>query len=287
MADVLIRIKSLQKSFPATQRQLADYIVQHPDEVPFLSVHELSELAGVSVATISRFARTIGYDTYKSFKNDLGRDSMASPDGFGGIHQAVHSSDDDETVIEKVFQGNVTSLKDTLKTLDRRGLIRAAEIVSCADRVVFFGVGSSGYVAHSAALRFSHLNIQSEAYSDSYQILSQSFHMKKSNEVAVGISHSGRSTVTVQALQIARGNRTTTLGISNYRKSPLHEASHIFFCTSFPETQVKAASLSSQIAQSCLLDALYLLVARHKHISLAKVERLNSHVDQTLRLPSK
>ena len=187
MANALITIKSLYESFPDTQRQLADYIAQHPDEVPFLSVHELAQLAGVSVATISRFARTIGYDSYKEFKTGLGKDSLATSDAFDGIYQAISSSDCDDAVIEKVFRGNINSLNDTLKILDRKELIRAVEIVSCADRVVFFGIGSSGHIAQDAALRFSHLDIQAEAYSDSYQILSRSFRMKKSSEVAVGI----------------------------------------------------------------------------------------------------
>ena len=287
MANVLITIKSLYESFPDTQRQLADYIAQHPDDVPFLSVHELAQLAGVSVATISRFARTIGYDSYKEFKTDLGKDSQVASDAFNGIYQAISSSDRDDTVIEKVFRGNINSLNDTMKILDRRELVRAAEILSRADRVVFFGIGSSGHVAQDAALRFSHLDIQAEAYSDSYQILSRSFRMKKSTEVAVGISHSGRSTVTVQSLQIARSNGTMTIGISNYRKSPLHEASRIFFCTSFSESRLNTAALSSQIAQMCLIDSLYLLVARHRNVSLAKIERLNNYVEQTLRLPGK
>jgi RpiR family transcriptional regulator, carbohydrate utilization regulator len=287
MANVLIKIKSLYKSLPATQRQLADYIVQHHNEVPFLTNHDLARLAAVSVATISRFAQTIGYETYKDFKTDLGKDSLVAPDSFGGMFEAIRSSDSDETVIDKAFWGNVTSLNDTLKIIRHKDLIRAAGIFSQAERVVFFGIGSSGHVAYDAALRFSLLDIQSEAYSDSYQILSQSFRMKKNSEIAVGISHSGRSAVTVQALQNARDKGAMTLGISNYLKSPLHEVSRIFFCTSFPESQVKATALSSRIAQLCLIDALYLLVARKRDVSFAKIEQLNSYLETTLRLPGK
>ncbi len=160
MANVLITIKSLYESFPDTQRQLADYIAEHPDEVPFLSVHELAQLADVSVATISRFARTIGYDSYKEFKTDLGKDSLAAPEAFSGIYQAISSADGDDAVIEKVFRGNINSLNNTLKILDHRELVRAAEILSrgargflrhrqqrsyCAGRrVAIFSFGDSG-----------------------------------------------------------------------------------------------------------------------------------------------
>lgn len=287
MANVLIKIKSLYESLPDTQRRLADYIVRHPEEVPFLSVYEVARCAGVSVATISRFARAIGYDAYKDFRTELGKESLAPADDFGGMYEGIRSSDSDETLMEKVFRGNITSLNDTLKVLDRKELLRAVEAIARAERLVLFGIGSSGYLAQDAALRFSHLDVPAEAYSDAYQIVSQPFRMKGNGSVAVGISHSGRSTMTVDALAAAKNNGVFTIGISNYLRSPLHEASRVFLCTSFPENQVKAAALSSRIAQLCVIDCLYLLVARHRKVSFPKIERLNAHVEGTLRISIK
>jgi RpiR family transcriptional regulator, carbohydrate utilization regulator len=281
MADTLILIRSLYESLSGTQRQLADYILDHGDGIPFQSVHDLARAAGVSVATISRFARAIGHDSFKEFKTRLGKDSRSS---FPGIYQAIKPGDSDEDIIQKVFLGNITSLEETQRIVDREELIRAARTIAVSERIVFLGVGSSGNIAHDAALRFAHLDVQAEAYSDSYEILVQAARIKK-GEVAFGISHTGRSTTTVEALELASNNGATTIGMSNCLKSPLHEKSSIFLCTSFPESRVEAAALSSLIAQHCLIDVLYLLVARYKKVSLRKVERLNARVERSLRLP--
>jgi RpiR family transcriptional regulator, carbohydrate utilization regulator len=281
MADTLILIRSLYESLSGTQRQLADHILDHGDEIPFQSVHELARAAGVSVATISRFARAIGHDSFKEFKTRLGKDSRSS---FPGIYQAIKPGDSDEDIIQKVFLGNITSLQETLKIVDREELIRAARTIAVSQRIVFLGVGSSGNIARDAALRFAHLDVQAEAYSDSYEILVQAARIKK-GDVAFGISHTGRSTTTVEALELAASNGATTIGMANCMKSPLHEKSGIFLCTSFPESRVEAAALSSLIAQHCLIDVLYLLVARYKKVSLRKVERLNARVERSLRLP--
>jgi len=283
MANALIKIKSLYDSLSRAHRRLADYILQNGDEVPFLSVHELAQVAGVSAASISRFARTIGYQSFKDFKTQLGKDSLSS---FNGIYEAITPKDNDEEVIEKVFLGNIRSLEETLKILHRGDLVRAARMLSKSRRAVFLGIGSSGNIARDAALRFSQLDIQAEAYADSYQILVQALRVKK-NDVVFCISHSGRSATTVKALELASNSGATTIGMSNYLKSPLHEWSDVFLCTSFPESRVKVAALSSRIAQMCLIDALYLLVARYKKISLRKAERLNTYAEKTLRLPAK
>lgn len=283
MANVLITIRSLHDRLSQTHKQLADYILTNSEDVPFLSVHELARSAGVSVASISRFARTVGYHSFKDFKVQLGKDSLPT---FTSMYQAITPEDSDEQIIEKVFRGNITSLEETLKILRRAELIRAARVMAASPRTVFFGIGSSGNMAHDAALRFSQLDMQAEAYSDSYQILNHALRLRK-NDVAFGISHSGRSVATVQALELASENGSTTIGMANYLKSALHERSDIFLCTSFPENQVKVAALSSRIAQMCLIDAVYLLVARHKKVSLRKAERLNTYTEKVLRFPAK
>jgi DNA-binding MurR/RpiR family transcriptional regulator len=283
MANALIKIKALYDSLSQAHRRLADFVLQNGDEVPFLSVHELAQVAGVSAASISRFARTIGYRSFKEFKTQLGKDSLSS---FNGIYETITPKDSDEEIIEKVFLGNIKSLEETFKILNRDELIRAATVLSKSQRMVFLGIGSSGNMAHDAALRFSQLNMQAEAYADSYQILVQALRLKN-NEVAFGISHSGRSVTTVKGLELASHGGAATIGMSNYLKSPLHERSDVFLCTSFPETRVKVAALSSRIAQMCLIDTLYLLVARYRKISLRNAERLNAHAEQTLRLPAR
>ena len=99
------------------------------------------------------------------------------------------------------------------------------------------------------------------------------------------MSHSGRSAITVKALQFALKNRATTIAISNYLRSPLHEAGDIFLCTSFPESRVKVAVLSSRIAQMSLIAAVYLLVTGCKRIMLSRAELLNDQTEKILRLP--
>lgn len=283
MSGVLIKIKSHYDQLPDAYRRLADCVLKHPEEVPFLSVHKLAELASVSVASATRFAHELGYANFKEFKRQLGRDTVHS---FEAIDEAIAPTDREDDIIDKAFSGNIRSLEETLKILDRANLKRAADVIVRCRRLVFVGVGSSGHIAGDAALRFAQLDLPAEAHSDPYHVLNQSSRAGP-KDVVFGISHSGRSAITVQALQLAMQNGAMTMGISNYPKSPLNQASRIFFCTSFPEARVKVAALSSRVAQIGLLDTLYLLVARKLRGPLDKVNRLNSHAEKLLRLPVK
>ncbi len=281
MNGTIIRIRSLYPSFSKSSKRLADYIVEKWADIPFLSVRELADLTGVSVASISRFVREAGFSDFKAFKKQLGRGSR-SP--VSSIYQPVNSNDSGNTIIEKVFSGNVRSIEETLKILKRAEIIRAAGLIANTSRLIFFGLGSSGNIALDAALRFAQINVQAEAYLDSYQILTQAMRMKK-GQIAFGISHSGRSAMTVKALELARQNGATTMGLSNFIRAPLHKVSDIFFCTVFPESRILMAALSSVAAQTCIIDALYLITASRSKKWLSRSEWLNRKSEEELRLP--
>ncbi len=279
-SGVLLQVSSLRESLTSAQRSVAEYIVRHSEEVPFLSVHELARRAGVSVASVSRFARDIGYDSFKNFKHELGRESQVKWDNF---FEGATAGNSEEELLQSVFRGNMRSLEGTLRVLDWKQLFEAARELARASRVVFFGIGSSGYVAQEAALRFSQVNIQAEGYFDAYHILVQAERIGES-DIVFGISHSGRSKIIVNALETAKASGAKTVGLSNYLQTPLHNASCYFLCTSFPETKVRATGLSSRIAQFCLIDALYLLVLRCRDEKTTISTQLNEMVEKQLRV---
>jgi DNA-binding MurR/RpiR family transcriptional regulator len=88
---------------------------------------------------------------------------------------------------------------------------------------------------------------------------------------------------TVNSLSAARTRGAMTVGISNYRGSPLARASDVFFCLSFPESRVRAGALSSRVSQVCLIDALYLLVARQME-QTATPQEVDEMVESQFRL---
>ena len=240
----------------------------------------MAESAGVSIASVSRLTKKLGLQNYKELRMSLATE-IRPEENLSAIHDSIKPSDNAEKITGKVFSGNIKSLEDTFKMLNHQDLQKVAAGICKANRVVFVGIGSSGHICRDAALRFALLDVQAESYSDSQEIIIQSLRLAK-GAIAVGISHSGRSRITVEALKMARAGGATTVGISNYLKSPLEKHSDTFLCTSFAESSVKVAALTSRIAQMCLLDALYLLTAKHKKV-FKKAELINSYAEELLR----
>jgi len=284
MAGAMVRIRSVLKDLPKAEKRISDYVLKYPEKVPFLSVNELAKATKVSIASVSRLSKRSGCANFKEFKIEIAQE-ISSGKHIDSIYQAITPDDSNKEIIDKVFGGNIKSLDDTLKILDKSGLIKASKVIARAERLVFFGVGSSGNIAQDAALRFAHLGIHADAYIDSYESLIQALKMKKKC-VAFGISHSGRTKATVATLKLARESGAFVIGITNYPQSPLAKVSDIYFCTSFPESRVRATALSARPSQVCLIDAIYALVARQK-MRTRNMEQLNLLTDKLLRLQGK
>jgi len=280
MTGVLIALKSIHDSLPEAEKAVADYVLGNSNRVPFQSVSELAEASRVSVASVSRLSKKLGFASFKNFKIAVAQDSTEN--NIGTIYQKITANDREEEIIEKVFRGNIKSLEDTLKVINKNALNKAARYICKSPRTVFYGIGSSANIAADAALRFALLDIPSESYSDPHEILVHALRTKKT-EVAVGISHSGRSEITCRALECAKSGGAVSIGISNYLNCALHELSDIFLCTAFSESKVKVAALSSRIAQMCVIDTLYLLVAYLKK-TFRSTERINDYVERYIRV---
>ena len=52
-------------------RSIADYLLRNPVRVTAYGIEELAQHTGVSTATISRFARTLGFSSFSAMRSEL------------------------------------------------------------------------------------------------------------------------------------------------------------------------------------------------------------------------
>ena len=276
--DITLTIKALYETYSGSERQLADYVLEHRDRIPLKSVYDLADDTGVSTATVSRFVKKLGFPAFKDFKVALARSSGGRGSEF---YEILEEKDSPDEMVRKVFLGNIKSLEDTLSLIDTEQLIECARRICGCDRMLFFGIGSSGHIAHDSAMRFSLLGFSSSAHSDPTEILFRGATADK-GDVLIALSHSGNTKITVEGCGEARKRGAVVIGIANYLESPLHKASDYFFCTSFPEQKVRFAALSSRTAQLSIIDSLFLLVSTRGEVTI-DYWRVNDITDRFLR----
>ena len=66
--DVFSQIRIHYNAFSKGKKKIAQYILDHPEQILPLSITQFAQVCGVGDASISRFCQSIGYKGYQDFK---------------------------------------------------------------------------------------------------------------------------------------------------------------------------------------------------------------------------
>jgi len=136
------RIADKYRSLTPLDRLLAEYLANNTREAVFLSARELAQKADVSLATVVRFVRRLGYDNYREFLRDMREQidiRMSLPDRAAMLENGTSI----ESRIGREISGEIENLRN-LKTQLVLGLLHSiAERIWRATQIAVIGARMS------------------------------------------------------------------------------------------------------------------------------------------------
>lgn len=259
----LIRIRSSMPGLFAAEQRVAEAVLADPEAVLTSSVTELAGRSGASEATVVRLCRSLGYKGYQDFKISLARD-LVSP--IKSLHEELEEGDPPAEVAQKVFRSHIQSLEESLAALDGEVFSRAVELLTKAGRIFFIGVGTSAPNVLDAHNKFFRLGFDTLAQTDSHLQVMQAA-LLGPGDVVVAISHSGQTRDPIETVKVAKAKGARAIALTNAALSPLARLCDLVLVTASKETRFKMEALASRIAQTTILNALFMACA------LADLER--------------
>ncbi|MHB1460231.1 MAG: MurR/RpiR family transcriptional regulator [Armatimonadota bacterium] len=277
---VFSRIQSMSASGKKSAAAISAYVLQHSEAVLQMTLTELAARVGTSVASISRYCSMLGYENYRAFQIDL---TASLANNATSVSDLFGSEDDTATIMKRVFEMNRQGLADTESLMKHDDMVEVAKLITASRRICLLGIGGSGLVARSSALKLASLGITALAITDPYEgILTLS--SSTPEDVLIAISHSGRSGLIIELLELAKEKGARTVGITNYSDTTLANLCEYTLLTSFRERRINAAVSSSSIEQLCILDALYFLIAHLQGpISESMVMEIETNAERIIR----
>ena len=172
LRNVMERISAEYYQLTTSERKVADYITDHQPGTQIMSISDLAEASGVAEATITRFCRKLGYKGYNAFKLALAN-NVARRRGIPFLSGEVTPDDDIQEMCHKLYGAEVDAISQTLTLIRPEEIIRAADLLTRADKVLCMGQGGSMIMAEEAAHIFATAGMSFFALSDSHiQIVS-------------------------------------------------------------------------------------------------------------------
>ena len=253
---ILRQLEGVRSAVGPARRKVIDYVLEHPDDVIFLSITELAQQAEVSEATVVRLFQEMNYRGYQDFKIKLSRE--LSP-GAQQLDNTINEGDSPIQVLRSLVNLSIETLRSTVEIVDEATLARVVEAMSRAQRIEFLGMGGSGSVAGDAYHKFLRLGIPVNAVSDAHDA-AQVCSVLGPSDVALFVSHSGATKDVLEAAQLARDAGATVVAITRYGRSPLTRIAHHVLPTVSAETRYRSEAISSRIAQLVIIDTLMVSV---------------------------
>lgn len=209
---LLEKIEDEFVNFSPKERLIATYLLQKHEQINNISIHELSDIIGISAATITRFCRKIECESFVDLKIQL-----------QSSHSRIVAKDKNNTFLT-VAQFYNRVIERTAELLDEEQIHQVINKIRSAHRIVIYGMGSSGLTAREFAIRLSRMGIHAVGESDAHMMIIGSA-ICSEGDVVIGISNSGETKEVVHALKNARQKKATTISITSMKGSPIANAS--------------------------------------------------------------
>ncbi|WP_234120948.1 MurR/RpiR family transcriptional regulator [Clostridium hydrogenum] len=259
MYGSLIRIREIIDNLNPSEKKIAEYILKSPKEIPDLSIKDLADKSGSSQSAVVRLCKILGYKGYKEFRITIAKDT-AKVNKDENMYNDINPEDDIDTIIKNISYNNKKSIDNTVEVLSKKSLEEAVRAISKADKIDFYGVGASYIIALDAFQKFTRINKNVRATSDTHLQMEFASNLKK-GDVAVAISYSGETRDTFESIEVAKNAGATTISITKFGNTSISSLCDINLFVLSPEVTFRSGAMSSRIAQLNVVDILFTSVA--------------------------
>ena len=263
---LLGRLRIEGPTMPGALARIAEVIAGDPEGAANASIVDLAERTGTSTATLTRFSRALGFKGYANLRvaiaTETGRAEQARWET--DISGDINPGDSLDSVLKVIATADTRAIQATAAGLEMTDVERVAGAIAEAGRVEIFGLGSSGAAGREMAFRLERIRIPVWCRSDSHTALTNAA-LLRPGDVAIGLSHSGRTSEVIETLAEASSHGALTVAVTSYPRSPLAEIADVVFVTSVHETTFRLAALSALHSALLVLDLIYVAVAQRTY----------------------
>lgn len=277
MTSALLKLRESSKGFTPTEKEIAKQILDEPELVENLSIHDLAKKTFASPSTIVRMCHHTGYAGYKEFRKAVISELVLREQNKKNEQREIGHANSLEDIVETITYKNITSLEDTKNLVDVDVMRQCISMIQNARIVYMFGMGASLCAAKDAYLKFLRLNKLCFVNEDWHSQLIQARNATK-DDLGIVFSYSGHTVEMVECMKALKQNHTPIIAITRCIASPVSELADQKLYTAANESLFRSGAMSSRISQLNIVDILYTaLTSDHYDSSLSQLSRTHIH----------
>ncbi|MGZ4175264.1 MAG: MurR/RpiR family transcriptional regulator [Solirubrobacteraceae bacterium] len=212
-------IRARFDEFSRSQKDVAQYIVDHLDEAAFQTAEELARRANTSSSTVVRFSQALGFEGFPELQQ-AARDEYRRRVGQGGVASESLSAATplfslDHTEFEAALAADHVNVEDTAHKLSRSDVEAAVDAIVTAEKVLIAGTDQMAFFASYLCHLLMLLDLRAEIVASPSQEALGRLSRIDAGTLVVGLSAGRPHPLITRTMKLARHRKAPTLAITD------------------------------------------------------------------------
>jgi DNA-binding MurR/RpiR family transcriptional regulator len=245
--------------FSRSQKDVAQYIVDHLDEVAFQTAEELARRANTSSSTVVRFSQALGFEGFPELQAQAreeyrrrvaaGLETHGIAEANGSANGAAPLFSLDQSDFETAVAADHVNVEETARKLSRSQVEAAIDAITSAERVLIAGTDQMAFFASYLRHLLMLLDLQADIVASPSQESLSRLGRIESTSLVIGLSAGRPHPLVVRALKLARHRKAATLAITDATLSEVAKLAQIrlYYSSNSPAYVRSHAALLSLI----------------------------------------
>lgn len=237
-----------------TDKKISEVVLRNPQKTVDFTISELSKLAQVSDASVSRFCKNLSLSGFHQLKVELAKASQNEDNYYKELDK-----DDVGNSIKSILDNKIVEIKNTIEGISKTELKEIMNILKKSRIVQFAAEGDTYIVAQDAEYKFNQIGRLAISSNMWENALAQTLNMS-SQDCIVAISNSGESSRLLKQIEEAKKKGIKVIAITNHSESPLALLADYHIKTTFRQRVLQSEYYFSRVAAMSVIELLFLLL---------------------------
>jgi DNA-binding MurR/RpiR family transcriptional regulator len=206
--------------FSRSQKDVAQYIVDHLDEVAFQTAEELARRANTSSSTVVRFSQALGFEGFpelqssarEEYRRRVANGSAANGHSAGDV-APLFSLDQNE--FETALAADHVNVEETARKVSRSDVESVIDAIVDADRILIAGTDQMAFFASYLRHLLMLLDLRAETVASPSQEALSRLGRVDDQTLVIGLSAGRPHPLVVRAMKLARHRKARTVAITD------------------------------------------------------------------------
>ena len=208
-----------------SQKDVAQYIIDHLDEAAFQTAEELARRANTSSSTVVRFSQALGFEGFPELQR-AAREEYKRAHGAAADHPSPLFAIE-RTEFETSIAADHANVEESARKASRATIERAIGAIAGAERIVIAGTDQMAFFASYLRHLLMLLDLRAELVASPSQEALSRLGRIDSETLVIALSAGRPHALVVRAMKLARHRKALTMAITDATLSEVAKLAQI------------------------------------------------------------